>query len=201
MDKNLPIYQAVIDDENSGMYTISLVTNPAVESNFIYFNEQKKPMQFKVDDEEKRIVTGVVMRADYPIYRIGMSGFEYYITFSKETIEIMVEKWLKEGFQSNVNLQHNPDAYVGDVLLKEVYFKDIERGINPEGFEDIEDGSLFATYHILNDEVWESVKKGEFKGFSLEGYFDTVEIGQEEEDEETKLWSDILDLLKQLDKK
>lgn len=201
MNKNLPIYQAVIDNENSGMYTISLVTNPAVESNFIYFNEQKKPMQFKVDDEEKRIVTGVVMRADYPIYRIGMSGFEYYITFSKETIEIMVEKWLKEGFQSNVNLQHNPDAYVGDVLLKEVYFKDIERGINPEGFEDIEDGSLFATYHILNDEVWESVKKGEFKGFSLEGYFDTVEIGQEEEDEETKLWSDILDLLKQLDKK
>lgn len=198
MNKELPIYKAVINDETSGMYTISLVSEPAVESNFLYFNEQKKPLCFKVDNEEKRIVTGVIMRCNHPIYRIGISGYEYYITFDKPTIEKMTEKWLKEGLQGNVNLQHNPDAYVDDVLLKEVYFKDIERGINPMGFEDIEDGSLFGTYHILNDDVWESVKKGDFKGFSLEGYFDTVEV--EQVDEETQLWSDILDMLKQLDK-
>lgn len=198
MNKDLPIYKAVIDDETSGMYTISLVSEPAVESNFLYFNEQRKPLQFKVDNEEKRIVTGVIMRCNHPIYRIGISGFEYYITFDKATIEKMAEKWLKEGLQGNVNLQHNPDAYVDGVLLKEVYFKDVERGINPTGFEDIEDGSLFGTYHILNDAVWESVKNGEFKGFSLEGYFNTVEV--EQDDKETQLWSDILDLLKQLDK-
>lgn len=198
MNKDLPIYKAVIDDETSGMYTISLVSEPAVESNFLYFNEQRKPLQFKVDNEEKRIVTGVIMRCNHPIYRIGISGFEYYITFDKATIEKMAEKWLKEGLQGNVNLQHNPDAYVDGVLLKEVYFKDVERGINPIGFEDIEDGSLFGTYHILNDAVWESVKNGEFKGFSLEGYFNTVEV--EQDDKETQLWSDILDLLKQLDK-
>lgn len=198
MNKDLPIYKAVIDDETSGMYTISLVSEPAVESNFLYFNEQRKPLQFKVDNEEKRIVTGVIMRCNHPIYRIGISGFEYYITFDKATIEKMAEKWLKEGLQGNVNLQHNPDAYVDGVLLKEVYFKDVERGINPMGFEDIEDGSLFGTYHILNDAVWESVKNGEFKGFSLEGYFNTVEL--EQDDKETQLWSDILDLLKQLDK-
>ena len=198
MNKDLPIYKAVIDDETSGMYTISLVSEPAVESNFLYFNEQRKPLQFKVDNEEKRIVTGVIMRCNHPIYRIGISGFEYYITFDKATIEKMAEKWLKEGLQGNVNLQHNPDAYVDGVLLKEVYFKDVERGINPQGFEDIEDGSLFGTYHILNDAVWESVKNGEFKGFSLEGYFNTVEV--EQDDKETQLWSDILDLLKQLDK-
>ena len=198
MNKDLPIYKAVIDDETSGMYTISLVSEPAVESNFLYFNEQRKPLQFKVDNEEKRIVTGVIMRCNHPIYRIGISGFEYYITFDKATIEKMAEKWLKEGLQGNVNLQHNPDAYVDGVLLKEVYFKDVERGINPTGFEDIEDGSLFGTYHILNDAVWESVKNGEFKGFSLEGYFNTVEV--EQDDKETQLLSDILDLLKQLDK-
>lgn len=196
MDKNLPIYKAMIEDETSGMYTISLVSEPAVESNFLYFKEQRKPLKFKVENEEKRVVTGVIMRCNHPIYRIGISGFEYYITFDKATIEKMAEKWLKEGLQGNVNLQHNPDAYVDGVLLKEVYFKDIERGINPIGFEDIEDGSLFGTYHIVNDDVWNSIKTGEFTGFSLEGYFETVEIM----DEETQLWSDILDMLKQLDK-
>ena len=196
MDKNLPIYKAMIEDETSGMYTISLVSEPAVESNFLYFKEQRKPLKFKVENEEKRVVTGVIMRCNHPIYRIGISGFEYYITFDKATIEKMAEKWLKEGLQGNVNLQHNPDAYVDGVLLKEVYFKDIERGINPIGFEDIEDGSLFGTYHIVNDDVWNSIKTGEFTGFSLEGYFETVEIM----DEETQLWSDILDMLKQLNK-
>ena len=198
MEKNLPIYKAVIDGEASGMYTVSLVTYPAVESNFLYFNEQHKPLQFKVENEEQRVVTGVIMRCNHPIYRIGISGMEYYIMFDKPTIELMAEKWLKEGLQNNVNLQHNPDAYVDGVLLKEVYFKDIERGINPIGFEDIEDGSLFGTYHITNDEVWESIKSGEFKGYSLEGYFNTVEVEMEDV---VQIWQDILDILKQLENK
>ena len=200
MNRELPLYKALINDESNGMVTVSLVTYPAVESDFLYFNKQEKPLQFKIENEEKRVVSGVLMRCNYPIYRIGNSGYEYYITFDRETIEKMAEKWIKEGLTCNVNLQHNPDNYVSDVLLKEIYFKDIERGVNPQGFEDIEDGSLFATYHILNDEVWESVKKGEFKGFSLEGYFDVVEVGTEEMDEETQLWQDILDILKQLEK-
>lgn len=200
MNRELPLYKALISDESNGMVTVSLVTYPAVESDFLYFSRQEKPLQFKIENEEKRVVSGVLMRCNYPIYRIGNSGYEYYITFDRETIEKMAEKWIKEGLTCNVNLQHNPDNYVSDVLLKEIYFKDIERGVNPQGFEDIEDGSLFATYHILNDEVWESVKKGEFKGFSLEGYFDVVEVGTEEMDEETQLWQDILDILKQLEK-
>ena len=194
MNKEFPIYKAVIDDETDGMYCVSLVTYPAVESNFLYFNEQKKPVCFKVENEEQRVVTGVIMRQGFPIYRIHPSGYEYYITFDKPTIEKMAEKWLKNGLQTNVNLQHNPDAYVDSVLLKELYFKDIERGVNPTGFEDIEDGSLFATYHILNDEVWESVKKGEFKGFSIEVVMDMVPVEEKfnkeinkNEDMKTKL--------------
>ena len=197
MDKNIPIYKALIEDEGAGMYTISLVTNPAVESNFIYFNEQKKPLHFKVENEEKRVVTGVIMRCDFPIYRIAPDGTEYYITFDKQTIEKMCEKWLKDGFQSNVNLQHNPNAYVDGVYLKEVYMKDIERGINPMGFEDIENGSLFGTYHILNDEVWELVKSGEFKGFSLEGYFNTIEVEMSAEDKD---FQEIMDMLDKIEK-
>jgi len=45
-------------------------------------------------------------------------------------------------------------------------------GVSVTGFDDIADGSLFAEFHVLNDEVWEAVKDGTYKGFSLEGYFD-----------------------------
>ena len=179
-----PLYKAKITDKETGLFTVSLVDYPAVESDFQYFNADRKPLSFKVENEEKRIVTGCIMRADHPIYRIGPSGYEYYIVFEKETIEMMVEKWLAEGLSNNVNLMHNPDKYVDGLYLKEVYFKDIERNINPKGYEDIEDGSLFGTYKVLNDEVWDEIKKGTFKGFSLEGFFDMVEVEKDKDIED-----------------
>ena len=110
----------------------------------------------------------------------------------------MVTKWLQNGFTNNVNLQHNPNDYVEDVLLKEVFIKDISRGINPKGFENIEDGSLFGTYYIQNDEVWERVKKGEFKGFSIEVLVHSQEVEMEDE---AQLLTDILDLMKKIENK
>jgi hypothetical protein len=45
-------------------------------------------------------------------------------------------------------------------------------GLNPEGFDAIADGSLFGEFHVTNDEVWDAIKAGTYKGFSLEGVFD-----------------------------
>ena len=196
MNKNIPIYQAIIEDEQTGMFTISLVDKPAVESNFLCFKKDHKIVNFRVENEEKRLISGVIMRCNFPIYRINEYGDEYYITFSRETIALMAEKWLKEGLQSNVNLQHNPNNYVNDVLLKEVYFKDTAKGINPKGFEDIEEGSLFATYHILNEDVWKSIKNGEFNGFSLEGVFN-FDITPSEEDKE---YDEIMSMLDRIER-
>lgn len=201
MNKKLPLYKAAIDDIECGMFTISLVDNPAVQSDFLCFSSDENRYSFKVENEEQRILTGVIMRADFPIYRIGNSGYEYYIMFDKPTLEVMVEKWLAEGFHNSVNLQHNPDNYVQDVYLKEVYFKDVERGINPKGFESIEDGSLFGTYKVLNDDVWEKVKNGEFKGFSLEGVFNNIEVSMSDESEEQNYREIIETLSKIIDKK
>ena len=196
MNKNIPIYQAIIEDEETGMFTISLVDEPAVKSNFLCFKKDHKIENFKVENEEKRLISGVIMRPDFPIYRINKYGEEYYVTFSRETIAKMVEKWLSDGLQSNVNLQHNPNNYVSDVLLKEVYFKDTEKGINPKGFEDIEEGSLFATYHILNEDVWKSIKNGEFNGFSLQGRF-KFDVVPSEEDKE---YDEIMSMLDRIEK-
>lgn len=192
---NLPLYKAQITDATTGMYTVSLVDYPAVESDFLYFNENKKQMTFSIENEEQRIITGVLMRCDFPIYRITDDGYEYYIMYDKATIELMAEKWIADGFANYVNLQHNPLNYVDGVYLKELYIKDTERGINPKGFETISDGSLFATYKVLNDDVWNGIKSGEFKGFSLEGYFDVKEVQTPEEEAENALLDEIINML------
>lgn len=173
----IPVFEAIIDSYDTGIYKISLVDLPAVESDFVYFNKSNENVKFSIDNEEQRMVTGVIMRANFPIYRYDEEFGEYYIKYSPETIKLMAEKMMVDNTFNNINLQHIDGTDVEGVNLVEIFIKDTSKGINPAGFEDIEDGSLFATYKINIDSIWEQIKSGTFKGFSLEGYF-TIERAQ-----------------------
>ena len=164
----IPVYDALITDEETGMMKISLVDDPAVMSDFQAFDNIRKMQMYSVTDEEKRLVRGVVMRADFPIYRRDERMGEYYIIYKPETIRAMAEKYLAESRQNDVNVMHSTD--VDGVQMVQWFIKG--DGVSVTGFDDIADGSLFAEFHILNDEVWEAVKAGDYKGFSLEGFFD-----------------------------
>lgn len=168
----IPVYSAVLGDEECGMLRISLVDDPAVQSNFLHFKADRPVQLYKVQDEEKRLVRGVVMRADFPIYRRDPEMGEYYIIYKADTIRQMAEKYLVENRQNMVNIMHEDGSEVDGVQMVQYFLKDTAAGVSPEGFDDIADGSLFAEFHITNDEVWQAVKDGTYKGFSLEGYFD-----------------------------
>lgn len=171
----LPLLEAKInmEDLESGMYCISLVDAPATQSNFIAFSEDKELLKYSVQDEEQRRVFGLVMAADMPIYRRTAEGAEYYIVYSRQTLADMMEKYFKQGFQNQVDTNHNFQMEDG-ITLTQMFVKDAEKGVSPKGFEEYADGSIFAEFHIMNDEVWNAVKDGTYKGFSLAGYF-TVE--------------------------
>ena len=200
--KGKPIFKAALTEnpEETGMYLISLVDDPAVEANFMAFSneEEKKYLTFRVENEEKRIVTGLVMPADRPILRQDADGL-YYIMYDKETINAMAERFLAMGLANNVDTMHNFEVEK-DVFLREMYMKDTSRGISPVGFEDVEEGSLFATYHIVNDDVWTKVKNGEFKGFSLAGIFQEIDFSKEEEDITDDEYNEAMGLIDQLNK-
>lgn len=171
---NIPVYNATISDEETGMFKISLVDEPAVMSNFLAFDKTRKPLMYAIANEEKRIVRGVVMRADFPIYRYDEKFGEYYIIYKADTIRQMAEKYLLESRQNDVNLMHEENSDVDGVQMVQCFIKDSNAGVCPTGFEDIADGSLFAEFHVVNDDVWEQVKDGTFRGFSLEGVFELV---------------------------
>lgn len=171
---NIPVYQALVDDEGTGMFRISLVDSPAVMSDFQAFDSQKRPVMYRISDEEKRLVRGVVMRADFPIYRYDKKAGEYYIIYKAETIRTMAEKYLLESRQNDVNLMHEEGSDVDGVQMVQYFIKDTAAGVSPAGFDDIADGSLFAEFHVVNDEVWDAIREGTYKGFSLEGVFNLV---------------------------
>lgn len=176
----IPVFEALLSDEECGMIRISLVDAPAVMSGWQTF---KKVQMYAVQDEEQRLVRGVVMRADFPIYRIDNKGGEYYIIYRADTIREMAEKYLAESRQNNVDTMHDGNEVDG-VEMVQFFIKDSAKGINPEGFDDIADGSLFAEFHVTNDDVWAAIKKGTFRGFSLEGVFGfATEPNQQDIDE------------------
>lgn len=190
------VYNATIDETpDTGMFVISLVQEPAVESNWVKFNSDNKQMSFSIDDEEQRVITGVVMRCDYPIYRNNPQMGEFYVKYDKETLKQMALKYFKYNQQNNVNMAHNHDNTTDKVNIFEMYIKDEKRGINPKGFEDIEDGSLMASFKVNDDTIWEDIKNGVFKGFSLEGVFKMVKVEETPEQLQEK---EIMELIRKI---
>ena len=179
---NLPLFEACIDtkDSETGMFVISLVDSPANERDFVAFEEVKQIQTYSIANDEEQKVFGLVMECDKPIYRRNQQGFEYYITYIRKTIEAMTEKYFKMGLQNNVDTMHNFELEDG-ITLTQMFIKDSEKGVNPIGFEDVNDGSLFAEFHIENAEVWNAIKEGEYKGFSLAGVFIQKEVEHIEE--------------------
>ena len=194
--KGLPLYQARITDEETGVYNISLVDMPATESDFIYFAEQKQPLKFAIENEDKHIVRGLVMGADMPIYRVNPYGYEFYITYDADTIRKMCKKYLKNGYQNNVDTMHN-DVYVDGVYMVQSFIKDAENGIDPKGFESYKDGSWFAEFYVENPEIWSQIKDGTFKGFSLAGIFSIGEVEYRKQDED-KDYEECIELINKI---
>ena len=126
---------------------------------------------FQIVNEEQRIVSGPLMVADQLIYRNNKLG-EHYVKFSAETIKDIAIKFSKKKYQMNVNLMHDPKMKVEGVTMFESFIVDKKRGIQPmEQFKDVADGSWFGSFYVENEDVWQAVKKGELRGFSVEGLF------------------------------
>jgi hypothetical protein len=177
----LPIYELRISenlqDEEMVDY-IALVDAPATKKDFLAFNEDQKKIMFSIISEEKRIVSGALMLADELIYRSPNKAIttEHYVKFSAETIKAIAIKWAKKNFNNHVNLMHDPSQKVKGVTMFESWLVDTERGIMPmKGFEGVANGSWFGSFYVENEKVWQSIKKGDYKGFSVEGLFDYVE--------------------------
>ena len=172
----LPIYNIDINDEDeTGLNAISLVQHPAIEVDFLCFNEDVKKIDFSINEDE-HILTAVALRADFPIYRIGSNGYEYYVTFSKDVIKKLVRKYAKNNLFNSVNIEHNDYSFVKSAYMIESYIVDKARGIVPSEFSDIEDGSWIVSYYIDDESLWNVLKNTDtLNGLSVQGLFKLVD--------------------------
>ena len=172
---SLPIYELRINPEatdETEVDFVALVDIPAIQRDFVAFNNQR-PIKFQIESEEKRIVSGPAMIPDMLIYRNNEQFGEHYVKFPASEIKNAAIKFFKKGYTTNVNQMHSPELRMDDVVIFESFISDPERGIAPmKGFEDLPAGTWFVSMYVENDEAWERVKSGDFRGFSVEGLFE-----------------------------
>ena len=125
-------YYIDINDNDLGLQAISLVDKPAIEQDFLLFNDEH--ICFAKDDE-KQIISGPALIAEMPIYRRNAKGEEFYVIFNKETIAKLVERYSKNGLFNIVNLQHDHSLFTENAILVESYlWEQIKNGNDLNGF-------------------------------------------------------------------
>jgi len=167
----MKLYELLIDEENefSGVNAVSIVENPAIQSDFIALADQK-PVLLARTNEDKRILMGAALIPDKPIYR-NIDGEEFYIYFSKETIAKVAEKFYKDSNQKNATLEHQQPIegmtiFESWLVEDEQFDKSRKYGLN------VPVGTWMISMKVDDEKIWqEYVKDDKVFGFSIEGQF------------------------------
>jgi hypothetical protein len=175
----MKLYELILDeDENadSGVFALSLVANPAIEANWVYFSKEgKQEIKFATVDNDKRTIVAPVLIPEMRILRIDeYSNEEYEVFFTKETVEKLAQNYLQNGYQNNATFEHF-EKIDGDVTVVESWVsksptKDKSSLYFNRAFPV---GTWFVTMKVNNEALWQDyVKTGIVKAISLEGIFD-----------------------------
>ena len=178
MTKKKKIYKVGIDSET---YAISLVESPAIEETLVALDEQK-PIKVQLADEEIYLVYSAVLVPDRPIYRRNEDGDEFYIEFTKESIEKMAQEYLMNYRQNEITLDH--ETMANDITLVESWIKtDMykDKSVAIGLSEDLPIGTWIAGLKVNQIDAWNRIKNGELRGFSVESMISLEEFSKQEQ--------------------
>ena len=165
----MKLFELTVSDEFlDEVFAFSLVEDPAIEHNFVWFDKEK--VQFEKIDNEKRLVVGPVLIPNKKILRIDGEGKPYEVFFKPETIEKLAQGYLKKGYQAKTTVEH--EDKVSDVTLLESWIKTSKLDKSNSYGLNLPIGSWVGMFKVDNDDIWKDyVKNGGVRGFSIEGIF------------------------------
>tara|TARA_R110000803_G_scaffold25845_5_gene61733 strand:+ start:2965 stop:3573 length:609 start_codon:yes stop_codon:yes gene_type:complete len=171
--KETRIVELVIGDESQELAidAISLVTSPAIEQDFVYFGKEKNNLTFAKVDEEKRMLVSPALIPDKQIFRHDANtDSDYYVYFSKETVQKASELYLRHNNHHKATYQHK-DRVSGVLTIESWIIEDTKLDKSVLYGYSLPKGTWMVKMKIENDELWQKIKSGELKGLSIEGYF------------------------------
>jgi hypothetical protein len=165
------IVELVLDEDQdmAGIEAISIVESPAIEEDFVALKADE--IKLAEINKEKKILMGALLIPNKPIFRNSDDRDDYYIYFSKDTVEKASQLYLKNGNQNNSTLEHQ-HSLNGLTLVESWIVEDEKFDKSRKYGMNVPVGTWMGSVKVNNDEVWNDyVKTGKVKGFSIEGYF------------------------------
>lgn len=193
----LPVFEIFIDEaEDSFVDAIALVDKPAIESDFLSFNKNSdSKFKFSVDDEERMELIGAALIPDINIYRQDPNGDGYYVSFSKDTVRNIAQVFMKRGLQNSMNIEHTETP--AHSYVYQSYIVDKGKGINSPKHLNLPDGSWVVGVKVTDSNVWNDIKAGKTKGFSVEGLFKIAE--KKVKTDQSKQTEEVFDLIREIE--
>lgn len=172
----------LIINKDQPITAISIVDEPALEENFICLNKQDRKVKLSIDDQ--RIITGPALIPDKLIYRNYEFGLgECEIFFSAETIKEASKLFLSGKNVHNTTIQHEIPTEKLDLAESWVILDKDNDKAKALGF-DLPVGTWMVSYYVPDVDLWDSIKAGNFNGFSIESSFASIEVVQSKQQQE-----------------
>ena len=171
----MKLYELLIDENDqflSGVHALSIVENPAIQSDFIALGDQK-PILLAEVNKDKQILMGAALIPERPIYRKD-GDEEYYVYFSKETIAKTAEAFFRNNNQNNATLEH-AEVLENMTVFESWIVEDPEFDKSKKYGLEVPEGTWMVSMKVDDKDVWDNyVKDNKVFGFSIEGKFANV---------------------------
>ena len=166
----MDIYELIIDESNeeAGIQAISIVENPAMESEFIVLSENQK-VELTKSNEDEMILTGAALIPNKPVFRAN-DGEGFYIFFSEATVKLASQLFFKNNNHKEATIEHNKS--VEGMTIVESWIKESEADKSVALGLDVPVGTWLVSMKVDDKEIWDNEIKGnKVFGFSIEGMF------------------------------
>lgn len=175
MEKKLKTIELKIEDTATSvnLEALSLVTEPAIEVNFIALSKQATPYKFSIAKKgPKHMLYGPALIPNKLILRKDpKTGEMYNVFFSEETAEKCMQIFMSKSQQLKTDHQDElSDSYVAENWMVRVPDCDTANYYGFNG-KNLNRNSWFAGVKVNNELIWNRVESGELNGFSIEGFF------------------------------
>ena len=164
----LPVFELQVDEaDDSGIRLISIVENPAIEVKGYAFSESNYYEFQEVEDEQ--IIIGAALIPNKKIYQEDEKLGPHFVTFTKEGIRKIVEKFNKTGSNRRINVEHTNEMVNAYILKDWIVEDEVYDKSRKYGFE-VPVGTYMISVKVDDTDFWQEKVRGENKfSFSIEG--------------------------------
>ena len=148
----MKLYELTIDDDMDEVFAISLVENPAIEQDFMYFNKEKQEVKFAQVTGEKQMLMGPILIPDKHIIRVDGEGEPYQVFFTKETVKQLAQNYLQKKYTDNATLEH--DKKIKGVSLVESWVKEGKLDKSSMYGLAVPEGTWLGIFKITDKKIW-----------------------------------------------